>query len=258
MQSKKASPIASVTSRALKTVGIIVTLSALLDIVVLSTPFQLTDREWQIDFVTAVVDRGVVPLIGIVLFLTGFWVDSYTANLRERKQIWQDPRFWALILSSILGAFFLVLFPLHLNNVRLAYQDSAQEITQDATNTEAQINSRVEAEIESRRQQINLLVGATDEQLNQLIQEGRLSQEDAELVRQFKSDPEAIESFLQQSREQLSNQAQTQLGVSREQAQQQLRNRALKAGLRIGVSSLLLSIGFIVIGWLGLKNLRQM
>lgn len=260
MQAKKASssrPTTALASRALKAVGIIITLSALLDILVLSIPYQLLDRDWQIDFVTQVVDRGIVPLVGIVLFLTGFWVDSMAGTLAERKRIWQDPRLWALILSSILGLLFLTLFPLHLNNVRLAYQDSSQGITQDAGDTETQLGSQIDGEIESRRQQISLLVTATDEQLNQLVEQNRISKEDADRVRQFKAKPDSVEPFLQQTREQLTNQAQQQLGISREQAQQQLKTRALKSGLRVGISSLLLSIGFIVIGWLGLRTLRQ-
>lgn len=260
MQAKKASssrPTTALASRALKAVGIIITLSALLDILVLSIPYQLLDRDWQIDFVTQVVDRGIVPLVGIVLFLTGFWVDSTAGTLAERKRIWQDPRLWALILSSILGLLFLTLFPLHLNNVRLAYQDSSQGITKDAGDTETQLGSQIDGEIESRRQQISLLVTATDEQLNQLVEQNRISKEDADRVRQFKAKPDSVEPFLQQTREQLTNQAQQQLGISREQAQQQLKTRALKSGLRVGISSLLLSIGFIVIGWLGIRTLRQ-
>lgn len=261
MQAKKASnsrPVTALASRALKAVGVIITLSALLDILILSMPYQLLERDWQIDFVTQFVDRGIVPLVGIVLFLTGFWIDSTVGALAERKRLWQDPRLWALILSSLLGLLFLVLFPLHLNNVRLAYQDSTQGITQDASDTESQLGGQIDSEIESRRQQINLLVTATDEQLNQLVEQNRISAEDADRVRQFKANPDSVEPFLQQTRDQLANQAQQQLGISREQAQQQLKTRALKSGLRIGISSLLLSIGFIVIGWLGLRSLRQL
>lgn len=259
MQAKASNtrPITALASRTLKAVGIIITLSALFDVLISSIPYQLAQRDWQIDFVTQFVDRGIVPLVGVVLFLTGFWIDSSAGVSSERKRIWQDPRLWALILSSILGLVFLVLFPLHLNNVRLAYQDSSQTITQDASTTESQLGGQVDSEIESRRQQINLLVTATDEQLNQLVEQNRISKEDADRVRQFKANPSSVEPFLQQTRAQLTTQAQQQLGISREQAQQELKTRALKSGLRIGISSLLLSIGFIIIGWLGLRALRQ-
>lgn len=264
MQAKKASsrPITPLVSLTLKVVGIIITLSTLLDIVILSIPFQLTSRDWQIDFVTQFVDRGIVPLIGIVLFLTGFWIDNMSAGAApERRGMAKDPRFWALALSCILGAMFLILFPLHLNNVRLAYQESAQGIVQEATNAEARVSEEVESEINTQRQQINLLLSAPPEQVDQLVQQGRLSQEQADLIAQFRNDPEQIEPYLQQGRGQLNQQVeelQTQIGLQRQEAQQQLKNSALRSGLRVGVSSLLLSIGFIVIGWLGLKTLRQL
>lgn len=263
MQAKKASssrPVSSLVALTLKVVGIIITLSSFLDILVLSIPFQLTSQDWQIDFVTQLVDRGIVPLIGIVLFLTGFWVDDIAGKSRESGKLVQDPRFWALALSSLLGALFLILFPLHLNNVRLAYQTSAQEINQEATDAEAQLATQVEETLASQQQQIELLLGASPDQINQLVEQGRLSQEQADLVAQFRDNPDAIDPFLQQRREELNQQAeqvQTQIGTSREESQNQLKTSALRSGLRIGVSSLLLSIGFILIGWLGLRNLLQ-
>lgn len=261
MQAKKATssqPLSTLVSRSLKIVGVVITLSALLDVILLAIPFQLLSREWQINFVTQLVDRGIVPLVGIVLFLAAFWIDGNAGTSAEQRTLWKDPRFWALVLSSILGALFLVLFPLHLNNVRLAYQDSAQQITQEVTNTEQQISSQVESEIESQRQQIALLLSATDEQLDQLVQEGRLSPDQRELVEGFRANPDSVNSFLTQRRQELTTQAQAQLGDSQAQAQQQLQTNALKSGLRVGISSLLLSLGFILVGWTGLKMLRQM
>jgi polyhydroxyalkanoate synthesis regulator phasin len=263
MQAKKASsrPISPLVSLTLKVVGIIITLSTLLDIIILAIPFQLTSRDWQIDFVTQLVDRGIVPLIGIVLFLTGFWIDSMAGAVGERRNMGRDPRFWALALSCLLGALFLIMFPLHLNNVRLAYQESAQGISQEAADAEAQLSSQIDSQLASQRQQINLLLSAPSEQVDQLVQQGRLSQEQADLINQFRNNPDQIEPYLEQGRGQLSQQAeelQTEIGVRREQAQQELKTRALRSGLRVGVSSLLLSIGFIVIGWLGLKTLRQL
>ncbi|NJO41772.1 MAG: hypothetical protein HC769_06925 [Cyanobacteria bacterium CRU_2_1] len=261
MQAKKASnsrSASTLASRTLKTVGIVVTLYSLLDIVLTSMPYQILDPQWQVNFTTLAVDRGIVPLIGIVLFLTGFWIDSSSGMLPERKSIWQDPRLWGLIFASILGAFFLVLFPLHLNNVRLGYQSSLETISQQVTDAQTQLPAQVTQEIESQRQQINLLLPATDEQLNELIQANRLTQEQADLIRKFKQDPSQIEVYLKQKQDEMMTQLQTQVGIGQEQLQQQLQTEALKSGLRVSIGSLLLSIGFIVIGWMGLRNLRQM
>lgn len=260
MQSKKITPSRSVSvlaSRALKTVAIVVILGALLDIFVVPIPYQL-DRQWQIDFVTQAVDRGISLLLGLVLFLTGFWVDSAAGVAVERKNIWQDPRLYAFVLSSILGLFFLILFPLHLNNVRLGHQETLTTINKQATDTQSQLNSQIKTEMDSRRQQITQLLAATDDQLDQLVKEKRMTQEQADLIRKFKADPKSVDPFLKTQENGLRTKLQTELGVKKNEAQQKLTNEALKSGLRVGISSLLLAIGFIVIGWVGLRNVRQL
>ena len=112
--------------------------------------------------------------------------------------------------------------------------------------------------MQSQRQQITQLLGATDEQLNELVQAGRLTKEQSDLVRKFKADPKSLDTFIKQREDELRNQLQTQLGTQKEQQQSNIKNEALKSGLRVGISSLLLAIGFIVIGWFGLRSLSQL
>lgn len=258
MTSKKVSSSRSVSSliaHILKTVGIVITLAALLDMFLLPIPYQVAEQQWQIDFVTAFVDRGIVPLIGLVLFLTGFAVDGSSA---ERKAAWQDPRFWAFILASVLGIAYVLMFPFHLNNVRLANQSAIEAVNQQATQAETELNERLQTEIESRRQQINQLLTASNDQIDQLVQGGQLSQEQADLVKQFKAAPNTVEPFLKQQGEELQTQLQAEIGLRKKQAQESRQTADLKSGLRIGLGSLLLAIGFSIVGWTGLKNLRQM
>ena len=260
MNLKKSSsrPLSTLASRALKTAGVVVTLAALLDMFILPVPYQFMERQWQINFATQMVDRGIVPLVGIALFLTAYWVDSLAGGTPERKRLWQDPRFWACVLSSILGLLFLLLFPLHLNNVRLGNTEVIGKLNEQATQAQTQLDTRLQAEVQSQRQQITQLLGATDEQLNELVQAGRLTKEQSDLVRKFKADPKSLDTFIKQREDELRNQLQTQLGTQKEQQQSNIKNEALKSGLRVGISSLLLAIGFIVIGWFGLRSLSQL
>lgn len=258
MTSKQASSSRSVSSLSghiLKTVGVVITVAALFDILILSMPYQLLDRQWQTDLVTSMVDRGVVPMVGIVLFLTGFAVDGGNVG---KKVAWQDPRFWAFVLASLLGLFYTLAFPLHLNNVRVANQTAVEQVDQQASQVEKEIDDRLTQEMDSRRQQITQLMAASNDQLEQLIKNGQLTQEQADLVKRFKADPKSVEPFLKKQEDDLRSQLQAELGKQKQTAQDTRKTEDLKSGIRVSVSSLLLAIGFITIGWLGLRNLRQL
>jgi CHASE3 domain sensor protein len=256
MRSTKSSPASSVlVSRTLKTVGVVIILATLLDIVIGAIPYNLGDRQWQIGFTTSLVDRGIVPMVGVVLFLTGFWIDG--SDGAERKSLFTDPRFWALAFSSFLGALYLLLFPLHLSNVSWNSQQAATQIEEKAKQAETELSNQLNGEVNSQRSQIEQLLTATDEQLTQLVSSNQLSKEQADLIRKFKADPKQVEPFLNKRIEETKTQLQTRIGSEKLTAQQKAKSESLKSGLRIGISSLLLAAGFIVIGWTGLRNLGQ-
>ncbi len=256
MKAPNSRQISPVVSRTLKTVGLIMILASLLDMIILPIPYQVLERGWQIQFVSQVVDRGIIPMIGIALLLTGSWFEGSSSNAEKESSTWASPKAWALILSCILGAFYLVLFPLHLNNVRLGTQQTLQQIDQEATQAEQQLGTRLTTEVGQQRGQILSLLENPD-QLNQALQSGQVSEDQATLLQQFQQDPDSLDQFLQQRAGELQTQFQTQIRIRQEEAQQTARTEGLKSGLRIGLSSLLLAIGYIVIGWTGLKNLGQ-
>ena len=66
------SPLAAI---ALKLVGLVTIISALLDYLILVIPPDFANPQWQLATTTQLVDRGIVPLVGIALILTGFWID---------------------------------------------------------------------------------------------------------------------------------------------------------------------------------------
>jgi hypothetical protein len=255
----KSSPTSSLlVSRTLKTVGVVVILATLIDIAIGAIPYNVLDRAWQIGFTTQLVDRGIVPMVGIVLFLTGCWMDGNSDSPAERKSLFLEPRVWAFIFASIMGAVFLLVFPLHLSNVGWSNQQRLEQISQKAKEAEAQFGTQLSSEIGSQQAQISQLINASDDQLKQLVDGKQLSSEQADLIRKFKSDPKAIEPFLKQKGEEMKTQIQTRIGTEKLQAEKSAQTESLKSGLRIGISSLLLAAGFIVIGWTGLRNLGQL
>lgn len=251
--SRRNSQLVSLT---LKTAGIVIILAALLDMIILSIPFQPLDAQWRVTFVTQLVDRGVVPLVGLALLLTGYWFDTNRSVAPKPRKNWTDPRFGVLILASVLGFLYLVLFPFHLNNVRLLHAQAVEQVNQQSTQAENQLEGRLNQEVAQQRAQIGQLL-ENPALIDQAAQANQITQEQATLLRQFEQNPQALDQFLGQRVEELRTQLQTQIAVRREEALQSARTEALKSGLRIGVSSLLLAIGFIVIGWSGLKNSGQ-
>ncbi|MBW4648457.1 MAG: HpsJ family protein [Kastovskya adunca ATA6-11-RM4] len=240
----------SFTALTLKVVGLIMILSSLIDFILLAIPFNPLQREWQLSWTTQVVDRGIIPMVGIALLLAGYWISSNAAAVTERKSGAQDLRFWVLLLSSLLGLLYLLLVPLHLNNIRLASTQALEQINQRATQEEGRI--------QTESQQINTLIQDNQRlsELDQAIASGQVQGEQLQRLQAIRQQIEAIKKDPQALNQQVEA-AQTQLRSRRLEAEKQARASAFKLGLRTGLSSLLLAIGYIAVGWTGLRSLKS-
>jgi hypothetical protein len=258
-------------SRTLKVAGIILMLSFLIDFLILLFPFQPTDRGWQIDLATALVDRGIVPLVGLGLLFSGYWADSFDNESGGGF----DLRFPALILSSLLGLMFLLIFPLHLNNIRQASALTVDQISKRAEQAETQLNNQlsqvqaqlgndqVKAQLEKQKAQVKTQFTELlkdDQKYKQALENPQLPQQQKDLLKKFKANPQELDAFIaaQSDPQKLADQQKRQIREQKEEAEKQAKDRAWKSGLRIGISSLLLSIGYIIIGWTGLRSMGMM
>ena len=266
MKATNSRQFSSVAARTLKVVGIILILSALLDCIVLSLPGETSDiinRGWQLAAATQIVDRGIIPLIGIALLMTGFWVDSSSGVSIERRNFWVDLRFWALLISSFLGLIYLLLVPIHLNNTRLELQDALTQVNKEAGQAEAQLEGQIKSE--QFKAQVDQLKSQRRSQIGALLQdEGKLQEalkspdvpkELKAVLQQSKNDPKALDKFLEQQAQELPNQARNEIRTRKQQKEKELRTRSRNSSLQTGISSLLLAIGYITVGWTGLRSL---
>lgn len=254
-------------TRTLKLVGVILILVSLLDFVILSSPFNPLNRTWQINFATQLVDRGVVPLVGLALLFAGYWIDSITGDHPNTHSSFLGGRFWALLFSSLLGLLFLLLVPLHTNNVIQARVQTIQQINQDAGQAQARLQSQLgnpqaEAAIENQQSQLKSQIGAllqNEQLLNQALGSPQVPEQFKNLVRKAQANPQGLDELLKQqfNTEALRNQGLSQIQGRQTEAVQQAEQEAWRSGLRVGFSSLLLAVGYIVIGWTGLRNLRM-
>jgi uncharacterized membrane protein YccC len=179
------------------------------------------------------------------------------------------------MIASLLGLIFLLIFPLHLNNVNQVKIQTLTRIGQEADQLENQVknqlaqvqtqlgNDQVKAAVEKQRtelkQQLSTQLGelVKDEQkYNQALNNNQLPAAQKDLLKQYKTNPKALDDFISQQTDpqQLANQRITQIRSQKEQELKKTSDDAIKE-LRTGLSSLLLAIGYIIIGWTGLRSM---
>ena len=264
--------ISSRTSFLLQLIGIICILFFSLDFLFLLFPLQLTDKLWQINLCRSLVDQGIVPLLGLGGILTAYWVDRSSESSRSSSSGLKLPIF---ILSSLLGLIFLLIFPLHLSNVNQVKEEGLARIEKEAEQSENQVksqlaqlqnqlgNDQVKASVEKQRAalkeqlrtQLNELV-KDEQKYNQALSNNQLPEAQKDLLKQYKTNLNSLDNFIAQQTdpEQLAKQRISQIQTQAQQQLQKTQEDAWKE-LRTGIYSLLLSIGYIVIGWRGLRGM---
>ncbi len=257
------STISPFTSLALKLIGVILILSSLLDYITLAIPFQPLNAEWQISFTGQIVDRGIVPMVGIAFLLVGYWIDTSVGGTNKKPSF--DLRLPVFILASLMGLIFLLLVPLHLNNLRQAQSTAITQISQGANEAENRIKTQFDqlnalSQDPQRLQLLDNRIQEIDTAINSgQIQGQRLNPEQVQNLNQTKQqlqnfrelakNPEALEARL--------NELQTQLRDQKLERENRAKTEAFKQGIRTGLSSLMLAVGYIAIGWLGLKKMGK-
>ncbi|MEB3341165.1 HpsJ family protein [Okeania sp.] len=253
----------SLAARSLIIVGVVMILSSILDFVVLSYPLNIGNREWQINIASQIVDRGIIPMVGMALLFTGYWVRSSSGLQDTSTPSILDLRFWALLLASLLGLVYILIFPVHLNNTSQARAEAIERINQQASQAETQLEARVgsdefRSQIQQRQSQLrgqfnSLLQDET--RLNEALENQQLPSQVKTLLEESKDNPQAIDEFLNRQAEQLPDQLLTRIRSRKQELEEQANTNSFKSSLRTGLSSLLLALGYMMIGWTGLKNM---
>lgn len=243
------------TVRILKLVGLILILTFLLDFVILLFPLRPQDKEWQVNFVTQVVDRGTIPMVGLALILAGHWINNIANDTSDNRRP-SSLSSWSFLMSSLLGLLFLLVIPLHINNVLQARTQAIQRINQEVTQAETQLQTQIASQQEQFRSQIGNLL-QNEQQFNQALQSPQVPEQFKTLLRQAKANPAALEQLLAQqlNSETIRNQGRAEIQRRKQEVEQKAQQEVWQTGARIGIRSLLLSIGYIAIGWIGLKNM---
>ncbi|KAB8331876.1 hypothetical protein SD80_020310 [Scytonema tolypothrichoides VB-61278] len=262
---------AAIAARTLKVIGIILILSFLIDFVIISLDFSPTDKLLQLRWAASLVDRGVVPLVGLGMLFTGYWIDSFDDGTQP---VSIDLKMPALVISSILGLLFLIIAPVHAMNIIHQRTQAVDQITKNAQLAENQLNTQlnqvqaqlgndqVKAAVEKQKAQVKTQYTelVQDEQrYKQALNNPNIPQATKDLLQKFKANPQELDKFIAQQSDpkQLATQRLGQIRAQRDELIKQAEDN-WKPGLRIVIGSLLLSIAYIIIGWSGLKGMNAL
>lgn len=247
------------TSLSLKLVGIICIVSGLIDYIILMIPPKWSEYGWRIDYVSNVVDRGIVPLVGIVFVLVGYWIDT-NGNRPVSTGKLKMPIF---ILATILALVFLIFIPVHFGSIRESQKNTLSQINEGATQAEQQIQTTLnQLNVLSQNPQ---LLDPQISQLNQVIESGKyqgqaVSGENLESIRQQRDRLQRLKELAQkpqefkQEIENIKTQQETRLLSVKSNYEQEAQKQFLQRGLRIMLNSLMLTIAYTAISWFGIRE----
>lgn len=267
MKTMSSNEYSSFTAIILKLVGVVLILSFLLNFVTLLFPFQPLDIAWQISLTNQMVEPGVIPLVGLALIFVGHWMGNSAGDSRVKRKPWQDLRLWGVVFSIIFGLLFLILFPLHLSNINQASNQAVEQIDQKAADDEKTLDSKLngpEAQLQLQQQQAQLIAKIDEllknqQQYNQVLQSNNVPQQLKDLLKEAKANPKNIDQLVQQKLQDslvaYRTKALNQIRTRQAEAENQARQEAWRSSVRIGSTCLLLAIGYIAIGWIGLRSI---
>ena len=253
------------SSRVLTVVGLILILTFFLDFLVRLTSPQLSNVEVQLTLLNDLVDRGVIPLIGLALIYAGFWFHLYSTPMvsdaqatKESGVAWQDPKFWTFVFASLLGLMFLLIIPFHYAKTGTVIQKALDQVEQEWTQNKATIDQQLN-QIKLEEQQWQA-ISKDPTQLDQLLQNPQLPPQQKEVLTQLKQDPQVLKQNVDGRVKQLQQQ-QTQVAGQLTEAEKRKAEVIARAQgertmtrLRAGIRGILLAIAFAAIGWTGLRD----
>jgi hypothetical protein len=249
----------------LKVVGYVMILSSMIDFVTLLQPMKWQDDQWLGNTLIQTVDRGVFPLIGLVFV----YVSSYLAGGGSFKPEGRNPfmtgRFVAVVLSGILGISFLLAIPIHFTNTNKVANAAIEEVNKKAKQAEEAVGAQAQQKLLQMQEQLKdkSKLEAGLKQAGEILASGQLNGQKLEPAQleevkskqqdyqKLKEDPGYAQTIVKKESDQDLQKIRTQ----KDTVEKQAREGATRTYIRTGFGSLLLSVAFSIIAWLGLTEL---
>ncbi|MGI0492904.1 HpsJ family protein [Alkalinema pantanalense CENA528] len=257
----------------LKVAGSVILLSALVDYLSLLIPFQASSKEWVITTVSQSIDRGFVPLVGLVLLYVAYFLESGTLAA-PGKSPFVTGRFWAIVLSCLFGLGFLFSSPAYFLNSGDLVTNRLKDISENRDRVVAQTTQEeqtLELQVQQRLGQLQDQVkdkAKLDQELKALteaVNSGQLKGDQLEQAKKaqqdlekLKSDPNHLNNMAKEFKEKELMRIRENRKKVEDQAKKltdQTNTDVTKTRIRMALNSLLFAIAYTIIGWVGLAEM---
>lgn len=210
----------------------------------------LDGGRWWLYATSQLVDRGLLPLVGIAFMVTGDWIKIVsTEDGGDRGNIW---RIGTFILASLLGLIFVLIIPFQLNATNDFKAQELGKISKEVTQIESGIKNNLKQINAQSKESLKTQIAAIEKELKG----GQIPPERLTNLQITKSKLELLlndpKKFAQESEQNLQ-----QLQKQKQKVETQANERMLKTGVRTSLASFLLAISYITIGWTGLKRVLR-
>jgi len=237
---------------ALKVVGSILLAIAVIDYLVLLFPLELGEPQWRFQLSSQVVDRGVLPLLGVAILGLSIWIEQLS-ELSEKGVI----KPVLMVASAAMSLLFFIMGPMHFIDAGQASAAATRQVNDRTDQAEVQLDARLQQE----RAQINAVISDPSQlqDLERQLTSDELPDDAKERLtvikdnlNRFKDDP----SLLEEQQENTRNRA---LAAIRSNGLEENNRVALefrKSRLRVPLSSVMLAGAFMFIFWTGFTQAR--
>jgi hypothetical protein len=231
----------------LKLTGIILILIALIDLIFAAVPPDFLNPDWLSNLLAQWVGQGIGPMMGLAVLFLGIWLGAQQGDRLPLRLLNTS-----LMVCGLLGVLFLLLVPLHFNSSRLASAAATRTLNQEALAAEQDLKQQ----LSQRRELARALLAdpARQAELKRQLEQDDLSESQRAQLQTVKAAVDRLQADpkrLDQDIEAAFQEGMSQIQAQQQAAQNQFTGEMRELRLRVSLTSLLLSAGYLSIAWTG-------
>jgi hypothetical protein len=256
------------TPLALKTAGIVVILTSLIDLLFklwFSSENMMQPNNfpaecgslWWLTTTSQLVEGGLLPLIGISFIVAGDWIKIVsTEDGGDQGNAWRIGTFG---LASLLGLIFVLIIPFQLNGTNCIKTNDLKNLSVGVTKAQEQVKANLAEVSTLSPDDIKKQTAAVNDEIKKLaglLSSGTVQGENLIGLKASLENLQAKSLLLSDSKKFAQVQAQ-KLQTEKQTMEDKASKRMIQTGARTSLASFLLAIAYITIGWTGLRRVLR-